>query len=244
MPVTKKPELQVPLAEKIAVVTGATRGIGLAIAQELVAAGVRVFGLGRDRRALASLQKVVRDGGEALACDVSDEQAVTSTFSRIASQTKKIDFLINNAGVAHKTQNVDRMTSENWHRVLTTNLNGLFFVTRAALSMMRKGGVIVNNISVSAYEPFAGFAAYNASKAGALAFTNSLREELRPRGIRVTALVPGATDTGIWNQFWADAPREKMVAPETIAKLVVHILQAPPVASIDRIDVLSAAGNL
>jgi 3-oxoacyl-[acyl-carrier protein] reductase len=244
MPAGKKSEPQLPLEGRIAVVTGATRGIGHAIVQELIAAKCRVFGLGRDRKALASLQKLLREGGEALACDVGDEQAVHSTFSRIASQTKKIDFLINNAGVAQKTLNVDRMPYETWRKVLTTNLDGIFLVTRAALPLLRKGSVIVNNISVSAFEPFAGFAAYNASKAGAFAFTNSLREELRSRGIRVTALVPGATATEIWNQFWPDAPREKMVPPETIAKLVAHILQAPPMASIDRVDVLSAAGNL
>jgi len=86
--------------------------------------------------------------------------------------------------------------------------------------------------------------AYNASKFGAMGFTQALREELRQKGIRVVALLPGATDTDIWGQFWANAPREKMVSAKTVAEAVLHAVAAPPNASIDEIRVLPASGVL
>jgi short-subunit dehydrogenase len=109
---------------------------------------------------------------------------------------------------------------------------------------MAAGGTIVNNISVAAVHPFAGMAAYTASKAGALGFTNVLREDLRKRGIRVLALMAGATDTEIWNQFWPDAPREKMVSSETVAQAVCHALTIPDKATIEEIKIGPTVGVL
>jgi short-subunit dehydrogenase len=104
--------------------------------------------------------------------------------------------------------------------------------------------VIVNNLSVAAHQPFAGMSAYNASKAGALALTNTLREELRGQGIRVLALVPGAVDTDIWQQFWPEAPREKMVSTQDVARAVMLALTMPASTSIDEIRIGPAAGTL
>ncbi len=94
--------------------------------------------------------------------------------------------------------------------------------------MMKRGGTIVNNLSVAATRVFAGSAAYNASKHGALGLTNTLREELRPRGIRVIALLPGATDTDIWTTLWPQAPRKKMMSPETVAAAILQAILLPP----------------
>jgi NAD(P)-dependent dehydrogenase (short-subunit alcohol dehydrogenase family) len=133
---------------------------------------------------------------------------------------------------------------ETWKEVIDTNLTGTFLVTRAALPLMRAGGTIVNNLSVAAVQPFAGMAAYNASKFGALGFTHALREDLRKRGIRVLALLPGATDTEIWGQFWPDAPRKKMISAETVAQAVLHAVSAPANATIEEIRIGPAAGVL
>jgi short-subunit dehydrogenase len=102
----------------------------------------------------------------------------------------------------------------------------------------------VNNLSVAASVPFPGMSAYNASKFGALGFTQALREDLRKRGIRVLALLPGATNTDIWGQFWAEAPKEKMISPETVAQAVLHAVSAPANTSIDEIRIGPAAGTL
>src|SRR5207245_7805094 len=103
-----------------------------------------------------------------------------------------------------------------WMEVIDTNLNGLFLVTQAALAVMKRGSTIVNNLSIAAERVFAGSAAYNASKHGALGFIITLRDELRPKGLRVIALMPGATDTAIWNTWWPTARRRKTMSAETV----------------------------
>jgi short-subunit dehydrogenase len=109
---------------------------------------------------------------------------------------------------------------------------------------MHAGATIVNNLSIAAVQAFPGMSAYNASKFGAMGFTQALREDLRKRGIRVVALLPGATDTNIWGQFWADAPREKMISAETVAAAVLHAVSTPANATIEEIRIGPAAGVL
>jgi NAD(P)-dependent dehydrogenase (short-subunit alcohol dehydrogenase family) len=124
------------------------------------------------------------------------------------------------------------------------NLVGTFLCCRAAIPLMNGSGVIVNNISVAAHQAFAGMSAYSASKAGALAFTNTLREELRGQGIRVLALIPGAVDTDIWQQFWPAAPRKKMMSALDVARAVVLALSMPANTSVDEIKMGPSVGTL
>jgi NAD(P)-dependent dehydrogenase (short-subunit alcohol dehydrogenase family) len=109
---------------------------------------------------------------------------------------------------------------------------------------MKRGGTIVNNLSVAANRVSAGSAAYNTSKHGALGLTNTLREELRPRGIRVIALLPGATDTDIWKTLWPEAPRGKMMSPESVAQAVVQAILLPPNTTVEQIEIRPSAGTL
>jgi short-subunit dehydrogenase len=102
----------------------------------------------------------------------------------------------------------------------------------------------VNNLSIAATRVFAGSAAYNASKHAALGLTNTLREELRPRGIRVIGLLPGATDTEIWKTLWPHAPRKKMMSPETVAQAVLAAILLPANATVENIELLPLAGAL
>ncbi|PYX39115.1 MAG: hypothetical protein DMG75_01885 [Acidobacteria bacterium] len=140
--------------------------------------------------------------------------------------------------------NVAELPVEDWKEVIDTNLTGTFLVTRAALPLMKRGGTIVNNLSIAAKRVFAGSSAYNASKHGALGLTDTLREELRPKGIRVIALLPGATDTDIWNTLWPDAARKKMMTPETIATAVVNALVLPENSTVEELTILPTAGTL
>ena len=232
---------------KVAVITGGGTGIGLATARLFAESGYSVIITGRDARRLKrAANGISTKHGQATAivCDVRDSASVKKLFSEIGKQHPSIDVLINNAGVSHALAPVDQLRVETWRDVVDTNLTGTFLVTRAALPLMRAGGTIVNNLSVAAVQPFAGFSAYNASKYGALGFTHALREELRKRGIRVLALLPGATDTEIWNQFWPDAPREKMISAETVAQAVLHAVSAPANATIEEIRIGPAAGVL
>jgi short-subunit dehydrogenase len=107
---------------------------------------------------------------------------------------------------------------------------------------MKRGSAIVNNLSIAARRVFPGSAAYAASKHGGLGFTTTLREELRAEGIRVIALLPGATDTAIWNQFWPDAPRKRMMRPVTVAEAVIHALTLPAEATVEELTILPSGG--
>jgi len=235
------------LQGKTAVVTGGSRGIGLAITRELAREGCRVAIAGRDPQALeAAISDLRKDSLSVSAkrCDISDQDQVHEFFHAIRERFGLVDFLINNAGAAHALANVDRLSQEEFRRVVDVNLIGTFFCCRAAIPLMHSGSVIVNNLSVAAQTPFAGMSAYNASKAGALALTSTLREELRGQGIRVLALIPGAVDTDIWQQFWPEAPREKMVSPSDVARAVVLALSMPSGTSVDEIRMGPAAGTL
>jgi len=159
-------------------------------------------------------------------------------------QFGKLDILVNNAGIAHPGMPVEKLPFPLWKEVLETNLDGMFLVTQAALTMLKRGGTIVNNLSVAANRVFAGTSAYNASKHGALGLTNTLREELRPRGIRVIGLLPGATDTDIWKTLWPKAPRRKMMSAETVAQSVVQAILLPDNATVETLEILPSVGTL
>jgi len=229
------------LGGKVAVVTGASRGIGLAIAQALLAEGCTVVAAAR--RISAGRKKSVSQL-VAIACDVRDERSVAMLFAAVKKRFDKVDILINNAGMAHALRNIEDLPLGTWREVLETNLTGMFLCTRAALPLMRRGGVIVNNLSVAARGVFPGESAYCASKHGALGFTDTLRAEVRGRGIRVVSLLPGPTATDIWNQFMPEAPRDKMMSPETVAQAVIAAVTLPENATVEELRIGPTAGNL
>ena len=235
------------LRSHTALITGASRGIGLAIARALAAQGCNLVLTARDEAALRRAGRELASAKVrvlAQPCDVRDPRAVDDLFRTVRRRYKRLDILINNAGIAHPNLTVDKLPLPVWQDVIETNLTGMFLVTQAALAIMKRGGAIVNNLSIAANRAFAGSAAYNASKHGARGFTNTLREELRPKGIRVIGLFPGATDTAIWNTFWPQAPRKKMMSPATVAEAVVNAILLPPNATVETVEILPSAGVL
>jgi NAD(P)-dependent dehydrogenase (short-subunit alcohol dehydrogenase family) len=235
------------LQGQAALITGATRGIGLAIARALAAKGCNLVVTGRDQSALARISRELsrlKIQVLALPCDVRDPDSVDDLFRSLRRQFKHLDILVNNAGVAHANLPIERLPFPFWKDVIETNLNGTFLVTQAALALMKRGGTIVNNLSIAANRVFAGSAAYNASKHGALGLTNTLREELHPKGIRVIGLLPGATDTDIWKTLWPQAPRRKMLSPATVAEAVVNAILLPENATVETLEILPTAGAL
>ncbi len=244
------------LAGHLALITGANRGIGLAIARSLACEGCNLIITGRDQRALAkarieldrlqSARLPERLNVPVLAhcCDIRSPDSVDYLFALVRGLRQPLDILINNAGVGHPNRTVAELPYPTWIEVVDTNLNGLFLMTQAALAVMKRGSTIVNNLSIAAERVFPGSAAYNASKHGALGFTNTLREELRPKGIRVIALMPGATDTAIWDALWPKAPRRKMMSAETVARTVVDALLLPENTTAEKIVVMPSSGTL
>ncbi len=243
---------QPALSGRLALITGANRGIGLAVAQALAREGCNLIITGRDERALdkarAQLEKLQPGKRNAYvlaqSSDVRSPVSVDFLFALVRGLHKPLDILINNAGIAHPNRIVSELPYPTWMEVIDTNLNGLFLVTQAALAVMKRGCTIVNNLSIAADRVFPGSAAYNASKHGALGFTNTLREELRPKGIRVIALMPGATDTAIWDAMWPKAPRRKMMSAQTVARTVVNALLLPDNTTVEKIVVMPSAGTL
>jgi len=235
------------LAGRLALVTGANRGIGLAIAQALAREGCDLIITGRDVRALARARTQLAELGVqvlAQSCDVRTPDSVDDLFALVRGLHRPFDILINNAGIGHPNRAVGDLPYPTWMEVIDTNLNGLFLITQAALAVMKRGSTIVNNLSISAERVFPGSAAYNASKHGALGFTDTLREELRPKGIRVIALLPGATDTALWNTLWPKAPRRKMMSAGTVARTVVDALLLPDNTTVEKIVVMPSTGVL
>jgi len=235
------------LSGRLALITGANRGIGLAIARALAREGCNLIITGRDQRALvksrAELEKL---NVQVLAqsCDVRSPDSVDYLFALVRGLHQPLDILINNAGIGHPNRTVGELPYPTWMEVIDTNLNGLFLMTQAALAVMKRGSTIVNNLSIAAERVFPGSAAYNASKHGALGFTDTLREELRAKGIRVIALMPGATDTAIWDTLWPKAPRRKMMSAETVARTVVAALLLPENATVEKVVVMPSSGTL
>ena len=235
------------LKGKVAVITGASRGIGFAIAECFTREGCHVVIIGRNIQDLQSAAaKLNNPEAEVIAqpCDVSDPEQVEQVFGTVRKRYSELHILINNAGIAHPLAPIEKIPVQDWKQVIDTNLTGTFLCTRSALPLMHAGATIVNNLSVAATQPFEGMGAYNASKYGALGFTNLLREELRKRGIRVLALIPGPTDTAIWEQFWPEAPREQMVSTATVAEVVLHAVTLPPGTTIEEIRVRPTIGSL
>ena len=235
------------LRGKAALITGASRGIGLAIARALADEGCNLI---LTARALSSVEKIAkqlaRRGTHTLpaACDVRDPRAIEALARITKKQFSRVDILINNAGIAHPGLPVAKLPFEIWQEVLATNLTGTFLVTHKILPLMRRGGTIVNNLSIAATRVFPGSSAYNASKHGALGLTNTLREELRPKGIRVIALLPGATDTEIWNTLWPAAPRKRMMSPQTVARVLIAALLLPENSTVESLTITPSTGAL
>ncbi len=240
-------ETKYELEGRVAVVTGASRGIGCAIAEALVSHGCAVVIASRQMQSLEEVTKRLSKYDARVApfeCDIRDEAAVQRLFTFVSEEFGQLDFLVNNAGIYGPAKAVGETDVEGWREALDTNLTGTFLWTRYALPLMMAGSVIVNNLSIAAYQVFPNSSAYIASKMGARGLTEATREDVRKQGIRVMALVPGATDTEIWNQFWPGAPRQKMVQPHEVASAVVNALMLPAGTSVDEIRIMPASGAL
>ena len=231
-----------PLAGRVALVSGASRGIGLAVARALVEAGARVAMVARSADALRAAAVALGPTAYAVPGDVTRADDVTAIFARIDSLLgTPPDILVNNAGV-FTIATIEDATLEDLRRALDTNLVGGFLLARAALPAMRARGAghIVSIGSAADRAIYPGNAAYAASKFGARALHETLRAELRGSGIRTSLISPAAVDTPIWDPLAPETrpgfpPRATMLRPEHVAASVMFALLQPPMVNVDEL---------
>ncbi len=224
----------IDLSGRVALVTGASRGIGRAIAEKLAARGAHVVAAARGDNAAATVDAILTAGGkaDALALDVTQAGAAEAAIAATAGKHGRLDILVNNAGIT-KDQLMLRMKRDDWDTVLGTNLTAAFTLTQAALKPMLKqrGGRIVCISSVVGQSGNAGQANYAASKAGLIGFAKSVAMEVASRGITVNVVAPGLIDTdmtraitGSAHEEWAaKIPLKRLGTPEDIASAVCFL---------------------
>jgi 3-oxoacyl-[acyl-carrier protein] reductase len=227
------------LKDKTVIVTGAGRGIGRAIALSVSQQGARLALVARTEKGLRETQKEIRaDGGRAICMisDIRDSASVQAMVDEVIRQYQDIDILVNNAGVCF-TSDVADCTDAEWEETLQTNLTGVFYCTRAVLPHLitKKSGQIINIVSGAGVHAFPGAAAYCASKFGVMGFSESLLEEVRSHGIRVTVVLPGMVNTGmVRDDRYA---RFQKIAPEDVAQAVLYAATSPESTLVSRVEV-------
>jgi len=234
------------MRNRVVLLTGASSGIGAATARALAPSSRLALVARRGDRLAELVDAITADGGEAVAisADLTEDGAAESVVTRCREHFGEIDALVNNAGL-FLTGDFAAVDDAHIDRQIGINLRAPLVLTRAAIPHLaeRGGGWIVNVSSVAADAAFPGCATYAGTKAGLEAWSRSLREELRSQGIRVSLVVPGATDTEVWGE---DCPfdRTKMSRAEDVARCIVFALSGPATAAIDRIEVTPPGGAL
>ncbi len=254
---TEKPKpagVRVDLAGQVALVTGASRGIGRAIAVHLASCGATIAGVARSVGALDGTLAAIRQAGgtaEGFAANVGDSADVTRVLGEIEAKFPKIQILVNNAGVT-KDGLMLRMEDDAWDEVIDVNLKGTFLFCRAlgAIMMRQRYGRMINITSISGINGNPGQANYSASKAGVIGFTRTIAKELASRGITVNAVAPGFITTDmtsvlsdkIKDEVKARVPVRRLGEPEDIADLVAYL--ASPSASYLTGQVIAVDGGM
>lgn len=227
---------------KSAIVTGATRGIGLAIARAFLNRGARVFICARTpadvEQTVATLAR--QYGGHevhGVACDVRSVDQVKAMFASVKETLGGVDILINNAGIGSRSY-VQSMPVEEWDSTIQTNLSGVFYCCREALPLMKErgGGYIINIGSLAGKNAFPGGAAYCASKFALIGFSEALMQEVRHDHIRVSYVMPGSVNTGFAQIGEQDPATSWKLAPEDVAIAVMNLLEMDPRALASRVE--------
>jgi len=220
-----------PLANQIALVTGAGRGIGAAIARRLATLGASTVLCGRTRGQLEQTALSINTGGsraEVMECDVTLLQSVEALAKNIEARFGRIDILVNNAGIGGFSRPLHELTPQAWDQILDTNLRGVYYTIRAFAPLMIRArtGHIINVSSLSGKNPLPNGAAYAASKWGLNGLTYSVAEELRPHNIRVSVICPGSTHTDLSPHAGKDPSR--MLQPDDVSHIVAMLVTQAP----------------
>jgi short-subunit dehydrogenase len=225
-------------------ITGASRGIGRAIAEKLAAKDVELLLHGRDTVALAQTRTAVQPQCAKvmlLVHDLATPRGISDLVAEVGNE--QIDLLVNNAGVA-VVKPFTEITSIEWEQTVGVNITAPFMLTQHFTPRMPPGSSVVNILSIAAKTGFANWSAYCMSKFALEGLSQCVREELRDRRIRVINVYPAATDTNIWTRIEGKWPRHKMISPEDVASAVAYALSRPADVALENISISNLTGNL
>ena len=230
--------------DTVALITGASSGIGLATARAMVRRGARVALVARTELTLARIVRELGESAESVPLDVTDHAALAALPGRVVARFGRLDVVVNNAGVNHRGE-VHERSSKDLAQILDTNLVAPVLLTRAALPHLRQGGIVVNVASLAGKVPVPHEATYSASKAGLRAFSRALGIELEERGVRVSCVNPGPVDTG----FFGDVETvpdlvfsQPMSTADQVAAAILRAIESD--TPIGEIDVPAMSGKL
>jgi len=233
--------------EKRIVLTGASSGIGKAAALRFSKSGAKILAIGRDEERLAALDLESENFQGKISphvCDVTSPEQIESLVEVTKKSLGTVDALINNAGAIFVDQ-IQDLSVENFDSVISVCLKAPFLLSKAFMPMLEKSkGSIINVSSVCAVTGFPGSSAYCAAKAGLEGMTRAMVEEFRPKGIKVSVLRPGATETPLWKSIPGEFDFSKMLTPEKVAESMEFLLLQSSFSWTETLEILPPEGNL
>ena len=229
-------------------ITGASTGIGFELAKVFAKSGYIIIATARRKSRLVSLVNEIRFAGHeayAFVCDVRSERSIISTKKKILEKCGTIDILINNASITTFKSFIDTKPPE-FDDIIETNLRGSYLMARTVLPIMmkKKRGHLINILSVAAHTVFTNSSAYAASKAGMLAMFNGLRAEVRKFNIKISNIMPGATDTPMWSPAARQKYSSRMMTPREVAEITIQIANQPKKVVIEDVVIKPIKGDL
>lgn len=229
--------------DRFALITGATKGIGAALVEAFIEREFNIIALAKTPQRLEQLTRRFKSVYP-FTCDVASVSDAATTFEAIRSVTHRIDVAINNAGIGY-FEPISETSFEHWQQTIGVNLTGAFLMTQHTIPLLRQSDRphIFNILSTAAKKGFTNCGAYSASKFGLLGFTEVLREEMRPYGIKVTAVIPGSVDTPFWEEQNSGFDTSKMLKPNDVAKSILFAYEQSPNNMIEEITLKPSIGD-
>lgn len=224
------------LKSKTAIVTGASKGLGKAIAEALVKKEVEVYGLARSEEELKKIQQKLGSRFHPVTMDLTNEQKVRDWVKSTFEGNKAVDILINNAGVGY-FRSIDELSSEKWHQMMNINLNAVFYLTQEVVPLMKSNGSfkhIVNIGSIVGKTTGSEKSGYSSTKFAIQGFSEALFKELRGFKIKVSCINPGSIETDFFEDSGIE-PNPSMLQPADVAATIVHVLETPDNVLIDEL---------
>jgi NADP-dependent 3-hydroxy acid dehydrogenase YdfG len=237
------------MANKTALITGASSGIGKATALAFAKAGINLLLVGRSQERLQPVLAAATAAGvkaTAYEIDLAQLTLVRPQITQIIHDCSAVDILVNSAGTAYTNPLMDTPLTD-WQRIIDLNLSSVLQVIQGVLPQMRQqqSGTIINVVSIAGKQVFPDWGAYSVSKFGLVALSKALAAEERAHGIRVTAVYPGSVDTPLWDQqqVQADFDRSAMLTAEAVAESILYSVNAPLAATIEELTIMPSAGT-